>query len=140
MGGYVYLENHSLEKRRSPISGKKVGGLGFKEFRVLNLTLLAKQGWRLIYKIDKPWARLLYFPTSSFLQANKGDKASWIWASLCDARETLQLGLRKNLMDVTSINAYSDPWIPTVMGFKALNPRAQRDSNPTLWMTQDRSH
>ncbi|CAN1178605.1 Transposon TX1 uncharacterized 149 kDa protein [Linum perenne] len=117
---------------------KAMGGLGFKEFRSFNLALLAKQGWRLLQEPDKQWAKLLkglYFPNTTFLDARKGDKTSWIWASICDARSTLQLGARKNLMNGLSIKAFTDPWIPSSNGFKILSSREGTDSNPTTWMT-----
>ncbi|CAN1139010.1 hypothetical protein LINPERHAP2_LOCUS11010 [Linum perenne] len=95
-----------------------------------------------MHEPDKLWAKLLkglYFPNSAFQQPKKGDKASWIWASLCDARETLNLGARRNLMSGRSIRAYSDPWIPTLPGFTLSRHVVHQKVNPAQWMTQDRT-
>ncbi|CAN1788792.1 Putative ribonuclease H protein At1g65750 [Linum perenne] len=115
-----------------------MGGLGFKEFRAFNLSLLAKQGWILLQDPDKLWAKLLkglYFPKTSFLDARKGEKT--IWASICDARETLQFGVRKNLMNGQSIKAYADPLIPNATNFRLPTGNEGSEANPTTWMTPD---
>lgn len=44
---------------------KVVGGLGFKDFEAFNITLLAKQFWRMVNCPNSLWARVLkglYFP------------------------------------------------------------------------------
>ncbi|CAN1177027.1 hypothetical protein LINPERHAP1_LOCUS4960 [Linum perenne] len=79
------------------------------------------QGWHLMQNCDPLWARLLkalYFPNSDFSHATKTRKPSWIWASLCDSREVLRLGARKNLINERSIHVHRDPWIPSLPGFR----------------------
>ncbi|CAN1154439.1 Putative ribonuclease H protein At1g65750, partial [Linum perenne] len=115
---------------------KKDGGLGFKNFRLFNLALLAKQGWRIINNPDHLWVRMLkglYFKDTDFLNAKKGKRASWIWASLCDAREVLSLGARRNIMDGASTRAFHDPWIPTLPNFK-LDPNRGSATMVSEWI------
>ncbi|CAN1325060.1 Uncharacterized mitochondrial protein AtMg00310 [Linum perenne] len=100
---------------------KQLGGLGFKEFHDFNLALLAKQGWRLTLEPDQLWAKLLkalYFPRCDFMQAGKGKRASWIWASFVDARPTLMVGARKDLIGRKKFRVGVEPWTPTILGFK----------------------
>ncbi|CAN1229401.1 Putative ribonuclease H protein At1g65750 [Linum grandiflorum] len=95
---------------------KSEGGLGFREFGLFNKALLAKQGWRLLNSPDALWARVLkglYFRNDSFLSAKKGGRCSWIWASLCDARESLHLGLIK-VIGNGEATLISDPWVPSL--------------------------
>jgi hypothetical protein len=49
---------------------KSKGGMGFCNIEVLNMALLAKQGWRIIQAQDSLVGRILkekYFPQGSFL-------------------------------------------------------------------------
>ncbi|CAN6555765.1 unnamed protein product [Malus baccata var. baccata] len=74
---------------------KEEGGLGLRSFSSFNDALLAKQCWRLISEPSTLWARVLkarYFPNCSFLDAKKGGRASWVWASLLAGREILREG------------------------------------------------
>ncbi|KAI5335699.1 hypothetical protein L3X38_025833 [Prunus dulcis] len=64
---------------------KHEGGMGFRDFHDFNLALLAKQCWQLLTEPNFLWARLIkarYFPGCNFMEATKGSRASWAWASL----------------------------------------------------------
>lgn len=64
---------------------KVEGGLGFKNLNKFNISLLAKQGWRLL---DKPMSiiacmfQACYFNGKSFLEANLGANPSFCWRSI----------------------------------------------------------
>lgn len=69
--------------------------MGFRNFKDFNLDLLAKQCWRLIHDPNSLWAWVLkgrYFPNDSFLEAKKGCRDSWAWASLLDGRDVILKG------------------------------------------------
>ncbi|KAL4272949.1 hypothetical protein GQ457_13G013230 [Hibiscus cannabinus] len=54
---------------------KGAGGLGFRDLKTFNLTLLAKQVWRLICNKESLCFKVMsakYFPRGDILQANKG--------------------------------------------------------------------
>ncbi|CAN1817498.1 Putative ribonuclease H protein At1g65750 [Linum perenne] len=111
------LNKRSLHWKHGDIlcSPKDQGGLGFRDFETFNLALLAKQAWRLTTLTQPLWVRLLksrYFHKSSFLQAGKGARPSWIWASLCEARYSLDLGIVRVIGNGESTNLTKDPWIP----------------------------
>ncbi|CAN1306590.1 Putative ribonuclease H protein At1g65750 [Linum perenne] len=117
---------------------KREGGLGFKNFRLFNLALLAKQGWRVLQNPDQLWARLLkglYFKDSDFLKAVKGKNASWIWSSLIEARQVLSLGVRKNIMDGASTRAFQDPWIPSIPSFRISDDT--RETRVSTWIDDE---
>ncbi|CAN1845888.1 Putative ribonuclease H protein At1g65750 [Linum perenne] len=90
---------------------------------------------------EQLWAKLLkalYFPQTEFLQANKSRRPSWIWSSLCDSREALRLGARKNCMSGRNINVFSDPWIPSIPGFR-LSRQCTSAKKAVEWIKEDGS-
>lgn len=100
---------------------KSRGGLGFKDFQSFNLALLAQTGWRILQHSDALWVRILksfYFPHSSFLNAQKGPRASWAWSSILSGRDVLEKGLSWAVGDGCNIRFWKDPWIPNFPGFK----------------------
>jgi len=75
---------------------KATGGHGFRDLRLFNKALLAKQGWRLLTQTSSIMAQILkakYFPFSNFLESNLGNRPSFIWRSIFGARELLKEGL-----------------------------------------------
>ncbi|CAN1836487.1 Putative ribonuclease H protein At1g65750 [Linum perenne] len=122
---------------------KQEGGLGFRDFATFNRALLAKLAWRLLTTSTATWACLLksrYFHKTSFLQAKKGARPSWIWASLCDAKEILNLGTIRVIGNGTSTSISRDPWIPGLPNFRCGGDPVQCDpvsnwilSNPRRW-------
>ena len=84
----------SWEKLCEPKEG---GGLGFKNLKLFNLALLAKQGWRLqvgqeslVYKVLKA----KYFPRSDFINASIGHNPSYTWCSIMAAQNLVKEGIR----------------------------------------------
>lgn len=69
------------------------GGLGFKDRKQFNITMLAKQGWRLLNNHNAYWVhflKALYFPNLSFLEAKNGSNLSWVWSSLLTGKDVLK--------------------------------------------------
>ena len=84
-----------MEKLGVLTQSKKEGGMGFRDLKDFNLTMLAKQGWRLIqdrdsllYKCFKAW----YFPRFTFLDASNVPNSSYVWKSLMAAQLILKKG------------------------------------------------
>ncbi|CAL1383908.1 unnamed protein product [Linum trigynum] len=104
-------------KREILCSPKTEGGLGFRSFKDFNLALLAKQAWRLLSSPDALWSRLLrglYFPRGNFLSTKKGSRASWIWASLWEAKKVIEMGTVKVIGSGEETWVDKDPWVPTL--------------------------
>ena len=71
----------SWEKMCEP---KSNGGMSFKNLKLLNLALLAKQGWRLQVGHDSLVYRVLkvkHFPNFDFIYASIGNNPSYTWRS-----------------------------------------------------------
>lgn len=83
---------------KSMTQPKYMGGLGFRDFELFNLSLLACQAWRLLQNPESLCARLLkavYFPNSSILSAELGNHPSQVWRAIVDGRDVLCQGLIK---------------------------------------------
>lgn len=100
---------------------KVAGGLGFRDLVLFNKAILAKQGWRILQNPDSFISRILqakYHPSSTFLEARIGSRASFVWRSNCNARELLEQGLLWRGGDGRSISYRSlggcQPQLPTL--------------------------
>jgi hypothetical protein len=105
---------------------KAEGGLGFRDLVLFNQALLAKHGWRIIQNPESLTAKILkakYHPTTSFLEAQVGARASFIWRSICTAHELLTHGLLWRVGDGQSIKIWTDRWIPTPITFSVQLPQ-----------------
>lgn len=75
---------------------KTLGGMGYRDLEWFNLSLLAKQGWRLIQNPNGLVARILmekYYPHENFMEAVLGRNPSYVWRSIWKSRQLLDLGL-----------------------------------------------
>ncbi|CAN1346925.1 LINE-1 retrotransposable element ORF2 protein [Linum perenne] len=129
---------------------KNEGGLGFRDFSTFNRALLAKLAWILLTSPTATWAILLksrYYHKSSFLEAKKGARLSWIWASLCDARDIINLGAIRVIGNGNSTSISRDPWIPGFLEFRTGDEPIANDpvsnwilENPRRWDTERIGH
>uniref|UniRef100_A0A2N9FFZ0 Uncharacterized protein n=1 Tax=Fagus sylvatica TaxID=28930 RepID=A0A2N9FFZ0_FAGSY len=102
---------HWLRKQHLSHS-KKDGGIGFRNLQIFNIALLACQGWRLLQHPNSLVFRILkakYFPTQSFLEASVRGHASYLWRSICEAKESLKLGLRWRVDEDAMVEQLIDP-------------------------------
>lgn len=75
---------------------KENGGFSFHSFSQFNLSLLAKQGWRLLNYSNSLLARTLkvkYYPENDFLRVRLGNIPSFSWKTIWAAKGVLQDGL-----------------------------------------------
>ncbi|KAL5579315.1 hypothetical protein UlMin_011757 [Ulmus minor] len=78
-------------------SHKFDGGMGFRDLRLFNKAILAKQAWRIHTHPTSLAARVLqcfYFHKSSFLQVKVNSSSSFVWRSILWGRELYKQGLR----------------------------------------------
>ena len=90
--------------------------MGFRMIHEFNLTLLAKQLWRLVQYPDSLVARVLkgkYYRLSSPLRIAAVDNPSYVWTSISAAKKLLLLGIRSKVHSGYEINVWQDPWTPS---------------------------
>lgn len=75
---------------------KHCGGLGFRDFRLFNQALLARQAWRLIENPHSLCVQVLkakYYPNGSLIDTSFGGNASLGWRAIEYGLELLKKGL-----------------------------------------------
>ena len=103
---------------------KKEGGMGFRDIRCFNLTMLAKQGWRLLQDTESllyRYFKVRYFPRSNSLEATDVPNSSYVWKSLMAAQPILKKGCCWRVGDGSNIRVIQDRWIPNYPTNKVLH-------------------
>ncbi|EEC84864.1 hypothetical protein OsI_31997 [Oryza sativa Indica Group] len=94
---------------------KQYGGLGFKDFKLFNQALLARQAWRLIVNPDSLCARVLkakYFPNGTLVDTCFSGNASPGWRAIEYGLELIKKGCIWRVGNGQSVCIWRDPWIP----------------------------
>ncbi|KAL5556887.1 hypothetical protein UlMin_039123 [Ulmus minor] len=102
------------------------GGIGFRDMRLFNKAILAKQAWRILTCPSSLAARVLqgfYFTNSTFLQVRKTSFASFVWRSILWGRELLMQGSRRKIGSGNDTYIYHDRWLPRDGSFRISSPR-----------------
>lgn len=107
---------------------KAKGGLGFKKAAVFNNALLAKLAWLIASKRDSLCMLLLrakYKVRQGWLYANRPKICSPLWKAIEGTKSIIVKGTCYQLGDASSINVWTDPWVPWLQNFK---PKLRLDS------------
>ncbi|KAL9680564.1 hypothetical protein QQ045_018445 [Rhodiola kirilowii] len=82
-------------KAKDVYRDKGNGGLGFRRLELMNIALLAKQGWRFITSPQLLVSKIYkskYFPNAEIFGASSGVRPSYAWRGIYEALEILKLG------------------------------------------------
>ncbi|KAG2725587.1 hypothetical protein I3760_01G072600 [Carya illinoinensis] len=101
---------------------KKDGGLGLRLMENMNMALIAKTGWEMSKsQSNSIWQHLLskkYLKSSVFETTISKATDSPFWKGLLTTRPLLKKGTCFKITNGLSVKVWSDPWIPTLEGFK----------------------
>lgn len=89
-------------------------GLGLRDFRDFNITMLGNQGWKILTNQESLASQLYkarYFSKNDFLDAPLGDNPSYIWRSIWEARVVIKAGARWKVGRDNKINILAQPWL-----------------------------
>lgn len=92
---------------------KRKGGIGFRDLKLFNLALLAKQVWRLLCFNDSLCFKVLsskYFPHGNVLEARHGDRPSFIWSGIFKAKEAIKEGFHWRIGTNSNVRMFQDKW------------------------------
>jgi hypothetical protein len=104
------------------------GGLGFKDLRLFNQALLARQAWRLIQFPDSLCARLLkakYYPRGCLVDTAFSANSSYTWQSLVHGLELLKKGIIWRIGCGSQVRIWRDPWIPRDHSFRVTSRKGR---------------
>ncbi|XP_062094227.1 uncharacterized protein LOC133800287 [Humulus lupulus] len=90
--------------------------MGFIILRDFNLTLLGKQGWRLLTNEDGLVGKVFkacYYPRRSFLNARLGNNPSFIWCSIWETQDIVKRWARWSVGTGLEVNLLNEPWLPS---------------------------
>ena len=99
---------------------KQNGGMGFKDLRVFNDALLAKNGWRIMQNTDSLLHKIFkarYFPTTHFFDAALGHNPSFVWRGIWGTKNKMQEGCQWRIGSGNKVRIWKDAWVP---GFKTV--------------------
>lgn len=90
-----------------------MGRVRFQRFQKFNLSLLAKQWWRLLNNENSLVFKILKVKkfSKSFLDAYLGYNPSYTWRSLIANRKVLEGGLTRCIGNGASIETWKDTWL-----------------------------
>jgi hypothetical protein len=117
-------------------ASKNKGGLGFRDLKLFNKALLARQAWRLIERTDSLCARLLkakYFPNGNLLDTAFPTNQSPTWKAIVHGLDLLKKGVCWRIGRGDSVRIWRDPWIPRGWERK---PIGKRGSCGLKWVSQ----
>jgi hypothetical protein len=105
---------------------KNKGGIGFKDMRMFNQALLARQAWRLLQHPESLCAQVLkakYYPHGNLADTVFSGNASSTWQAIEYGLELLKNGVIWRIGNGASVRIWRDPWIPRNDYFKAITPK-----------------
>jgi hypothetical protein len=101
------------------------GGMGFRDARLFNQALLARQCWRLLkfpHSLVFWVLKAKYFPNETFMNAKVPNNASFTWRSIMWAQQVIEKGTRWRVGDGEDIQIWKDRWLPSPTTFKVITP------------------
>ncbi|KAI4977715.1 hypothetical protein ZWY2020_014269 [Hordeum vulgare] len=98
---------------------KSRGGLGFRDFRLFNQALLARQAWRFLTRPNSVCAQVIkakYYPNGALEDTVFTGNASSTWQAITYGLQLLKNGLIWRVGNGEYIRIWRDPWIrPTLL-------------------------
>jgi hypothetical protein len=100
---------------------KSRGGIGFRDIKLFNQALLARQAWRLIHRPESLCARVLkskYYPKGNILDTVFASDASQVWRGMEFGLELLKKGIISRIGNGKNTQIFRDQWLPRKAGLK----------------------
>lgn len=111
---------------------KALGGLGIRDIQAFNMTLLAKQAWRIVTKPECLLARVLkgkYCSKAPFLHVSITKKASHGWRGIIADIDLLSTNMGKVIGNGEDTRVWKDPCLNTDHPSTPLGPATEEDQD-----------
>lgn len=98
----------------------------YRDFRLFNQALLARQAWRIIDRPESLCARVLRakcFPSGSLVDTSFGGNASPGWRAIEYGLELLKKGVIWRVGNGQQIRIWRDPWMPRCHSRRPITPK-----------------
>lgn len=94
---------------------KEAGGLGFRKLMEFNISIFAKQCWRLLNN-ENPLVtscmKAKYYPNGDLLTAKLGVNLNYMWRSILASQDVVMRGCRRRIGDGSQTEIWKVPWLP----------------------------
>lgn len=110
-----YLALLAWDKITQPVT---LGGLGLRDFRLMNSALLMKMLWRLASDSDTLWVKQLkgkYLPRSDLWHSQRKGRCTVFWGAILALRSALEPLLCYKFGDGRQCQVYAQPWFPNAI-------------------------
>ena len=115
---------------------KSFGGVGFRDLRVFNQAMLARQAWRLLKFPDSLCARVLrakYYPAGNLLDTAFIKNASPSWQGVMHGLELLKEGAIWRIGNGNQVKIWRDNWLPR---HGSLKSSGRRTNSREKWVSE----
>jgi hypothetical protein len=122
------------------VQPKSQGGVGFRDLRIFNQALLARQAWRLLKFPNSLCARLLkakYYPSGDLLDIAFIQQQSQSWQGVVHGLELLKKGIIWRIGDGSKVRIFRDNWLPRLHAMKV---EGRRGTSRKRWVADLISH
>ncbi|GER41013.1 retrotransposon protein [Striga asiatica] len=116
---------------------KAAGGLNFHDLQVFNQSLILKQIWRLVTKLELLMSRVLrhkYFPNGDFFGAKPIQSSSCLWRSWLKVQKLFLQGFMMQVRNGRKIKVWEHPWVPNLPNKKPLSK--QPNAPNVTWVSE----
>ena len=114
------------KQRMLAYSPEKRGRSGFQGSALIQLGYVGKTSWRIMTNPNSLCSQVLkakYFPDSNILNCTARLGISYTWRSILQGVQLLKGGVAWRVGNDTSLNIWSDPWIPLGVTRRPTTPR-----------------
>ena len=111
---------------------KGKGGMGFKDIKKFNDSLLAKQVWRMINNLESLCHRVFkarFFPDCSIMDAKESTTGSYAWKSILSAIDVIRKGMVWRIGNGNSVRIREDRWLPVQSHRSVVSPMPTIEPN-----------